>query len=220
MKAHLTIIRQGAIKMADIHQSLFDPKIEYSEVVPSGVIKGNFLTLGQITEEEGKQIVNVHCSGVSFGIPTSALDEIRELPLDKHPGGYIAISGHDVDGKQKEYAIKIDDETKDRLAWNIFTALGVVHGQTFIRDNAAKWKNWFAMKKISPDELKNYSKGKKIVVRYHDKGDFQDLEFVYNTILTGIVTLISYNPSTKEITFENKDGNIKTLIPDDVFDPT
>ncbi len=132
--------------MADIHQSLLNPKIEYSEIAPSGVLKSNFLSLGQITEEEGKQIVNVHCSGVSFGIPTSALDEIKELPLDKHPGGYIAISGHDVNGEKKDYAIKIDEETKNRLAWNVFTALGVVHGQPFIGENASKWKSWFAKK--------------------------------------------------------------------------
>jgi hypothetical protein len=105
-----------------------------------------FFTMGEVTTDPDLgRVVNIHCSGVSFGLPVAELTSLisSNPPLQQHIGEYFKISGQDHKGLLKEFSIKIDENTSEKFAWNLFTTLGVENGNDFVQENWSKWDKWF-----------------------------------------------------------------------------
>ena len=130
--------------MAEIHQALKTAHLSVGDRPTEGVRANRFLSMSGIVEEPEGSIVNVNLSHVSFGLPLERVEALKDLRLGGGGTKYLNISGVDLLGQKKSYSIEVDEDAREKMAWQLYTTLGAVKGQPFIKDHLFDWTNWMS----------------------------------------------------------------------------
>ena len=134
--------------MSEIRQALVQADITITATPPPETEEIGLLTLSNPHPEEDPRtrnevmVVDFHGDEISFAVPMTLLDEIRQLPLANRINDYLVIKGTDISGNNRAYTVRITSDAISKLAFKIYVVLSVARGADFAKRHALAWESW------------------------------------------------------------------------------